>query len=126
MAPHPQKLTVTRRAWPLAQELVTAHGVQTKVDVVVAEISDGDSRGRGECVPLAGDGESIESVIAALEAMKSAVFSGLNRETLQDAMPPGAARNARLATPHPPALDFHAASWRGLRRGRLEQVVVRK
>jgi L-alanine-DL-glutamate epimerase-like enolase superfamily enzyme len=94
MAPHPQRLTVTRRAWPLARPLMTAHGVKTTVDVVVAEISDGDSRGRGEGVPLLGYGESIDSVVAAIDAMKGAVFSGLNRDTLQDAMSPGAARNA--------------------------------
>jgi L-alanine-DL-glutamate epimerase-like enolase superfamily enzyme len=94
MAPHPQRLTVTRRAWPLARPFMTAHGVKTTVDVVVAEIFDGDSRGRGEGVPLRRYGESIDSVVAELEAMKGAVFSGLNRDSLQSAMPPGAARNA--------------------------------
>src|ERR1700733_11153750 len=94
MAPHPQRLTVTRRAWVLARPVTTAHGVKTAVDVVVAEISDGDSRGRGEGVPLQRYGESIDSVVAELDAMKSEVFSGLNRETLQNAMPAGAARNA--------------------------------
>jgi L-alanine-DL-glutamate epimerase-like enolase superfamily enzyme len=73
---------------------MTAHGVQTAVDVVVAEISDVESRGRGEGVPLRRYGESIDSVVAALDAMKGAVFSGLNRDTLQQALPPGAARNA--------------------------------
>jgi L-alanine-DL-glutamate epimerase-like enolase superfamily enzyme len=94
MAPHPQRLTVTRRAWALARPFATAHGIKTTVDVVVAEISDGDSRGRGEGVPLQRYGESIDSVVAAVDAMKGAVFSGLNRETLQRALPPGAARNA--------------------------------
>ena len=94
MAPHPQRLTVTRRAWPLARPIATAHGVQTTVDIVVAEISDVESRGRGEGVPLPRYGESIDSVVAALDAMKGAVFSGLNRDTLQSALPPGAARNA--------------------------------
>jgi L-alanine-DL-glutamate epimerase-like enolase superfamily enzyme len=94
MAPHPQRLTVTHRPWALAQPLMTAHGVKTSVDIVVAELSDGDSRGRGEGVPLPRFGESIESVVAELNAMKSAVSSGLYRETLQRALPPGAARNA--------------------------------
>src|SRR6201996_4068565 len=88
MAPHPQRLTVTRRAWPLAR-----HGANATVDIVVAELSDGDSRGRGEGVPLERYGESIDSVVAELEAMKAAVTSGLNRDTLQHALPPGAARN---------------------------------
>jgi L-alanine-DL-glutamate epimerase-like enolase superfamily enzyme len=73
---------------------MTAHGVETTVDVVVAEISDVESRGRGESVPLRRYGESIDSVVAAVDAMKGAVFSGLNRDTLQLALPPGAARNA--------------------------------
>jgi len=94
MAPHPQRLTVTRRAWPLARPLVTAHGVTATVDVVVAEISDVESRGRGEGVPLRRHGESIDSVVATLEAMKGAIFSGLNRDALQTTMPPGAPRNA--------------------------------
>jgi len=94
MAPHPQRLTVTRRAWPLARPIVTADGVETTVEVVVAEISDVESRGRGEGVPLRRFGESVDSVVAALDAIKGAVFSGLNRNTLQQALPPGAARNA--------------------------------
>jgi L-alanine-DL-glutamate epimerase-like enolase superfamily enzyme len=94
MAPHPQRLTVTRRAWALARPMTTAHLGLTAVDVVVAEISDGDSRGRAEAVPVPRFGESIDNVVAALDAMKSAVVSGLNRETLQNALPPGAARNA--------------------------------
>jgi L-alanine-DL-glutamate epimerase-like enolase superfamily enzyme len=73
---------------------MTAHGIETTAEVVVAEISDVESRGRGEGVPLRRYGESIDSVVAALDAMKGTVFSGLNRETLQDAMPAGAARNA--------------------------------
>jgi L-Ala-D/L-Glu epimerase len=73
---------------------MTADGVVTTVDVVVAEIADGEGRGRGEAVPLRQYGESIDSVVAAIDAMKGAVFSGLNRDTLQHALPPGAARNA--------------------------------
>lgn len=94
MAPHPQRLTVSRRAWPLAQAFTISRGSRTKAEVVVAEVSDGEFRGRGECVPYPRYGESVDNVVAALEAMKSAVFSGLDRKELQQAMPPGAARNA--------------------------------
>lgn len=94
MAPHPQRLTVTHRAWPLARPFRTAHGVNTTAGIVVVEIADGDSRGRGEGVPLQRFGESVESVVAAIDAMRGAVVSGLDRETLQSAMPPGAARAA--------------------------------
>jgi L-alanine-DL-glutamate epimerase-like enolase superfamily enzyme len=45
-------------------------------------------------VPYSRYGESVDSVFRQLDAMKGAVFSGLDRATLQKAMPPGAARNA--------------------------------
>jgi L-alanine-DL-glutamate epimerase-like enolase superfamily enzyme len=90
MAPHPQKLTIAHRAWPLK----TPYGVETAVPVIVVELADGDSRGRAECVPMRRFGESIDSVLATLDAMKAAISGGLARDTLQKAMPPGAARNA--------------------------------
>jgi L-Ala-D/L-Glu epimerase len=94
MAPHPQRLSVIRRAWPLAQAFAISRGSRTTAEVVVAEVSDGEFRGRGECVPYPRYGESVDSVVQTLEAMKGAVFSGLDRHELQRAMPPGAARNA--------------------------------
>jgi hypothetical protein len=38
MAPHPQRLTVTRRGWALARPITTTRGVETTADVVIAEI----------------------------------------------------------------------------------------
>lgn len=94
MAPRPQKLTVTHRAWALARPMTTAQGTITATDAIVVEVSDGDARGRGEAVPMARFGENAAGVIAALDAMKGAVAAGLGRDTLPQAMPPGAARNA--------------------------------
>src|SRR5947199_8392 len=94
MAPHPQRLTVSRRSWALAQAFTISRGSKSTAEVVVAEVSDGEFRGRGECVPYPRYDESVDSVVAALEAMKGAVFSGLDRRELQRAMPPGTARNA--------------------------------
>jgi L-alanine-DL-glutamate epimerase-like enolase superfamily enzyme len=62
--------------------------------VVVAELSDGRHRGRGECVPYARYGETLEAVAAAITAMGARIARGLDRAALQAAMPPGAARNA--------------------------------
>ena len=84
MAPHPQRLTVTRRAWPLAAPFAISRGSKTSAEVVVAEVFDGEFRGRGECVPYPRYGESAESVAAALEAMKGAVFSGLDPAAARD------------------------------------------
>jgi len=62
--------------------------------VVVAELSDGRHRGRGECVPYARYGETLEAVAAAITAKEAPIARGLDRVALQAAMPPGAARNA--------------------------------
>jgi L-alanine-DL-glutamate epimerase-like enolase superfamily enzyme len=94
MAPQPQRLRVARQSWALAQPFAISRGSRTIAEVVVAEISDGDARGRGECVPYPRYGESVEGVVRALEAMVGPVFSGLDRAELQTALPPGAARNA--------------------------------
>ena len=94
MAPSPQRLRVVRQSWKLAQPFAISRGSRTTAEVVVAEIFDGDFRGRGECVPYPRYGESVDGVVRALEGMAGAVFSGLDREALQAAMPAGAARNA--------------------------------
>lgn len=61
---------------------------------MLAALSAGGFTGRGECVPYARYGESVESVTAAIEALRPQLAAGLTRRALQDAMPPGAARNA--------------------------------
>jgi L-alanine-DL-glutamate epimerase-like enolase superfamily enzyme len=78
----------------LSRPFAISRGSKTTAEVVTAEIFDGDFRGRGECVPYPRYGESVDSVMRALEDMRGAVFSGLDRNELQQAMPPGAARNA--------------------------------
>ena len=46
---------------------------------------DGAATGRGECVPYARYGETVEGVAAAIEALRAAIDAGLTREALQDA-----------------------------------------
>jgi len=88
------ELSVRTERWPLAGAFTISRGSKTEAVVVVAQLSDGTHRGRGEAVPYARYGESPDSVVAAIEAMRSALRRGLSRTALQDAMPPGAARNA--------------------------------
>src|SRR2546430_9720905 len=104
MAPWPQRLGVTRRAWPLARPFAISRGSKTTAEVVIAEIFDGDFRGRGECVPYPRYGESVDSVVQTLEGMRGAVFSGLDRKELQQAMAACAARHP----PDAPLWDLHA------------------
>src|SRR5262249_5108498 len=87
-------LSVRVERWPIARSFAISRGAKTEAVVVVAELSDGSHRGRGECVPYARYGETVEGVAGAIAAMSSDIARGLDRERLQSAMPAGAARNA--------------------------------
>jgi L-Ala-D/L-Glu epimerase len=88
------ELSTRIERWPLASAFTISRGSKTEAIVVVVELSDGNHRGRGECVPYGRYGETPDSVVAAIEAMRPALARGLDRAALQDAMPAGAARNA--------------------------------
>jgi len=59
-------LKVTTETWPIRGSFAMSRGARTAVEVVIAELRDGDLRGRGECVPYAHYGESPESVMALI------------------------------------------------------------
>jgi L-alanine-DL-glutamate epimerase-like enolase superfamily enzyme len=80
--------------WPIAGSFTISRGVKTEAVTVVAEVSRGGWTGRGECVPYPRYGETPEATLAAVQAMREPLARGLNRNGLQAAMPPGAARNA--------------------------------
>jgi len=88
------ELSVRIERWPLAGAFTISRGSKTEAVVVVAELSDGAHRGRGEAVPYARYGETPDGVVAAIAAMRPALQRGLDRADLQRAMRPGAARNA--------------------------------
>ena len=84
-------LDVRHERWPLAEAFVISRGSKTAADVVVATVTDGEHRGRGEAVPYARYGETIEGVLDAVRGAEPHIgtLSGL-----MAALPPGAARNA--------------------------------
>ncbi len=90
----PRKLTIAVEHFPIAGSFVIARGAKTEAVVVVTAISDGPSTGRGECVPYARYGETVESVVAQIESLRAAIETGLDRFALQELLPAGAARNA--------------------------------
>ena len=88
-----RNLSVTARIedWPIAGTFAIARGAKRQATVVVAEVSDGSVRGRGECVPYARYGEDVAGVRDAILAQRGAP---LDRRALLARMPAGAARNA--------------------------------
>jgi L-alanine-DL-glutamate epimerase-like enolase superfamily enzyme len=88
------KLHAEIERWPVAGSFNISRGAKTHVDVVVAEITDGDHVGRGEGTAIYYHGESAESVLAQILGQADAVANGLTRAELQTRLPRGAARNA--------------------------------
>ncbi|MGJ5205756.1 N-acetyl-D-Glu racemase DgcA [Bradyrhizobium sp. HKCCYLR20261] len=80
--------------WPIAGSFTISRGAKTEAVTVIAELRLGAIVGRGECVPYPRYDETPEATLSALLAMQGALASGLDRDGLQTAMPPGAARNA--------------------------------
>ncbi|MEM6487573.1 MAG: N-acetyl-D-Glu racemase DgcA [Pseudomonadota bacterium] len=88
-------LTVATRQFKLKKPFTISRGTRTHVSVVEVRLEGEDGQvGRGEAVPYARYGETLEDVTAAIQAMGPALAGGLDREALQTAMPAGAARNA--------------------------------
>jgi L-alanine-DL-glutamate epimerase-like enolase superfamily enzyme len=88
------QLEIYLEEWPIRGSFTISRGSRTKAEIIVVELSEGTHLGRGECVPYARYGESLESVRRQIEELAGAITSGLSREELQDALPAGAARNA--------------------------------
>ena len=75
--------------WPIDGAFTIARGAKTEAVVVVAEVTDGQITGRGECTPYARYGETPEGVLAQIQGARCA-----SRAELASLLPPGAARNA--------------------------------
>ena len=84
------KISVVSEAFPLARAFTISRGSRTEARVLTAVAEADGVRGRGECVPYARYGETVESVSAQIAGLPG----DLTRAGLQRLLPPGAARNA--------------------------------
>ncbi|KQP09789.1 mandelate racemase [Methylobacterium sp. Leaf99] len=81
--------------FPIAGAFTIARGSRTEAVVVLATVTDADGRvGRGECVPYARYGETVDSVRDLILAQADAVAAGASRTDFLTTLKPGAARNA--------------------------------
>jgi L-Ala-D/L-Glu epimerase len=78
--------------WPLRQPFRISRGSRTEARVVVVTVSDSKYIGRGEGVPLTRYNQSIASVLAHIQSIEGE--KNLDRQSLQELLPAGAARNA--------------------------------
>lgn len=88
------KMEIMVERWPIAGAFTISRGSKTEAAVVLCILTDGDYVGRGECVPYARYGESLDSVCAEIEKLRDALLNGATREDLPALIGAGAARNA--------------------------------
>ena len=89
-----RQLNIRHRSLPLHSPFRISRGVRHAADVVTVELAQGDRTGRGESVPYPRYGESIASVLDEMEALRTDLCAGMDRDELQARLHPGAARNA--------------------------------
>ena len=91
----PLSLSVAVEKFPIAGRFTISRGSRTEATVVVATVSDGSHTGRGECVPYARYGETVDGVVETITSAHADLGARLfDRAALATAMPAGAARNA--------------------------------
>jgi len=87
------RAVVRAESWPIRGGFRIARGARATAEVVVVELHEDQRVGRGECVPYARYGESVDSVCAEIEAGCRSLKTANPREQVL-AMRAGAARNA--------------------------------
>ena len=87
-------LQITVERWPIAGGFTISRGTKTEAVVVVVHVRRGGVVGRGECVPYARYGETVDGVVHGLLLQAKAVANGMDTQQLLQLMPAGAARNA--------------------------------
>ncbi|MGB4866232.1 MAG: N-acetyl-D-Glu racemase DgcA [Hyphomicrobium sp.] len=89
--PKPQLVIEARHEnWPLREAFNISRGSKTAADVIIATVTDGRHTGRGEAVPYARYGETVEASVRAIAALGPIT----RRDELAARLPPGAALNA--------------------------------
>jgi len=89
-----RQITARRESWPVRGVFRISRSSHAEITVIVVEIQEGSTLGRGECRPYGRYGETPEGVMGAIEAITPQLAAGLDRDGLADHLPPGAARNA--------------------------------
>ncbi len=84
------QITVTHDAFRLAEVFTISRGSRSEAKVLTVSITHNGITGRGECVPYARYGETMDSV----EAQINSLPTQFDRAALYSLLPAGAARNA--------------------------------
>ena len=87
-------LSIAHESWPIAGNFAISRGSKTTAEVVVVTLEDEGHQGRGECVPYPRYNETVEGVVASLEAARARIEAGFTHADIPGLAKPRAARNA--------------------------------
>ncbi|MCK5041723.1 MAG: dipeptide epimerase [Sphingomonadales bacterium] len=88
------KMTIHTEVWPYNSVFRISREARTSSSLIMVELSENGYTGRGECCPYPRYGETVESVVAQLEAARDRVENSITNNGLLEILPAGAARNA--------------------------------
>jgi L-alanine-DL-glutamate epimerase-like enolase superfamily enzyme len=71
-----RELSIKHRSFPLRAPFRISRGVKHAAEVVTVDLHQAGRTGRGESVPYARYGESVASVIDAMEALRAELAAG--------------------------------------------------
>lgn len=89
-----RRLKAEARSWPMNEPFVIARGSQDSADVVVVELTQDGTTGRGEAVGVIYAGETPETMLREIAAVQAQIEAGADRAALTGLLPAGGARNA--------------------------------
>jgi L-alanine-DL-glutamate epimerase-like enolase superfamily enzyme len=87
-------LEIKTESWPFKRPFRISGYTFTAGDVVTVTLTDGSFTGRGEASGVYYHGETPASLTVQIEALRSRIESGVDREALRKLLPPGGARCA--------------------------------
>ena len=90
----PLKLDCTLEVWPLAEPFGISSQVEIEAEALVVSLHEDGVTGRGEGNGVYFRGETGATMMAQIEAVRSRIEAGLDRQALLALLPPGGARNA--------------------------------
>src|SRR5579862_394800 len=90
----PLTLRVDVEKWPLKAPFRITGYTMLDCELVVVTLMQGELQGRGEAEGVYYRGDDVAAMVKNIEAVRSRIEAGIDRESLQRLLPPGGARNA--------------------------------
>ena len=88
------QLEIRSEVWPYATPFRITNYVFTDAEVLVVCLRDDGARGRGEAGGVYLHGETPATMSGQIEAVRTRIEAGIDRQGLREILPPGGARNA--------------------------------